>query len=431
MKKSPLFLLHFFLFFGALNAQNDGLKTKLDKLSLEEESKVIAWRRDLHQNPELSNREFRTAEIVAKHLKSLGLEVKTGVAKTGVIGILRGGKPGPVIALRADMDALPVTERVDVPFASKVKGESNGVPTGIMHACGHDSHTAILMGTAEVLSKVKNEIKGTVVFLFQPSEEGAPKGETGGAGDMIKEGCLANPKVEVIFGLHIASNIEAGKIEYRSGGDMASSDKFSIKVKGKGSHGASPWAGVDPIVTAAMIVTGLQTVVNRQLPINAVPGVVTVGMIQGGNRENIIPEEVNMLGTIRCFDKKVQAQMHENVKRTATKIAESQGATAEVNIEIGNPVTYNNPELTERMVSSLQDAAGKANLQIGEAYTGAEDFAKYQEVVPGLFFHLGGMTKGKDKNTAPSHHTPDFYLDESGFVLGVKAFCRLVVDYGK
>ena len=407
---------------------NGALKEKMDKLADAEEAKVIAWRRDFHQNPELSNREFRTSKIIAEHLKSLGFEVKL-MAKTGVVGILKGGKPGPVVALRADIDGLPVTERVDVPFASKVKTTFNDMETGVMHACGHDSHTAILMGTAEVMSKVKADLPGTIVFLFQPAEEGAPKGEEGGAGLMIKEGCLDNPKVETIFGLHINSLTEAGKIRYRPGGTMASSDGLYITVKGKQTHGANPWTGVDPIVTAAQIIMGLQTVVSRMTPLNESAAVVTIGSIHAGIRGNIIPEEAKMTGTIRCLDKKIQLQIHENIRRVATNIAESAGATAEVVIDMSNPVTYNNPELTKKMVPTLEETAGEANVQITVPATGAEDFAKYQEKIPGFFFFLGGMPKGKATSEAAPHHTPDFYLDESGFTLGVKTFCHLILDY--
>jgi amidohydrolase len=333
---------------AAQNGDDEKLKKELDELAQKVEQKVIAWRRDFHQNPELSNREARTSKIVAEHLKSLGFEVQTGIAKYGVIGILKGGKSGPVIALRADMDALPVTERVDLPFASKVVTEYNGASTGVMHACGHDSHTAILMGVAEILSKKKAELRGTIKFIFQPAEEGAPRGERGGASVMVEEGALENPKVEAIFGLHINSMTPVGTLRYKSGGTMASSDGLQIKVKGKQTHGASPWTGVDPITTAAYIITGLQTVVSRMSPLTETPVVVTIGSIHGGNRGNIIPEEVTMTGTIRCLDAKIQEQVHEKIKQVATKIAESQGATAEVEITRSNPITYNNPELTKK-----------------------------------------------------------------------------------
>ncbi len=424
-------LLTTHLLFGQIADKNALLKAKMDKMAMEIEPKVIAWRRDLHQNPELSNREFKTAEKVATHLRNLKFdEVKTGVAKTGVIGILKGGKPGPTVALRADMDGLPVTERGDLPFKSLVKTTYNNQPTGVMHACGHDTHVAILMGTAEIMASVRSELAGTFVFLFQPSEEGAPTGELGGAGEMIKEGALDNPKVETIFGLHVNSQTEVGMLTYRSGGTMASSDRFYITIKGKQTHGANPWDGVDPIVTGAQIIMGLQTVVSRMTPLNRSAAVVTVGMFQAGNRENIIPEEAKLMGTIRCLDPKIQLEMHGNIRKVVKGIAESAGATAEVRIELGNPVTYNNPELTKKMLSSLEDAAGgEQNVRVTVPATGAEDFAKYQEKIPGFFFFLGGMSKGKAAVDVAPHHTPDFFIDEAGFTLGMKAFSHLVVDY--
>jgi amidohydrolase len=407
--------------------QNVALKAKIAQKAESLESKVITWRRDFHQNPELGNREFKTAEKVATHLRSLGIEVQTGVGKTGVVGILKGGKPGPVVALRADMDGLPVKERVDIAFASKAMGEYNGQPVNVMHACGHDTHVAILMGTAEILAAMKSELKGTVKFIFQPAEEGAPEGEEGGAALMIKEGVLENPKVEVIFGLHINAQTEIGKIKYRPGGTMASSDWFKIKIKGKQSHGAYPWASVDPIVTASQVIMGLQTIVSRNAPVTESAAVVTVGQINGGVRSNIIPEETNMNGTIRALDPAVQDMIHRRMTQIATNIAESAGATAEVNITKMCPITYNDIALTDKMVPTLESVAGKDNVSITPAVTGAEDFAFYQQKVPGVFFFLGGAPKGK-KDTAP-HHTPDFYIDEGGFVLGMKSMASMVVDY--
>ena len=416
-----------------LSAQTDknaALKAKLDKLADAEEPKVLAWRRDFHQNPELSNNEYKTAEKIAKHLRDLKFdEVKTGVAKTGVIGILKCGKPGPVVALRADIDGLPVTERGNLPFKSTVRTTFNDIETGVMHACGHDSHTAMLMGTAEVLSKMKSELSGTIVFLFQPAEEGAPKGEEGGAGRMIKEGALDNPKVETIFGLHIMAQVPVGTIRYRPSGAMASSDALMITVKGKSAHGANPWDGVDPIVVGAQIIMGLQTVVSRMTPLTESAAVVTIGSFHSGIRGNIIPEEAKMIGTIRALDPKVQKQVHDNIKRVVKGIAESAGATADCEIQIGNPVTFNNPELTKKMYPTLEEVAGVDNVNVSIPWTGAEDFAKYQEKIPGFFFFLGGMPKGKAAVEVASHHTPDFFIDESGFTLGVKAFCHLVVDY--
>jgi len=413
------------------SAQTETLKAKMDRLAQIEEPKVIAWRRDIHEHPELSNREVRTSELIAKHLQSLGLEVQTGIAKTGVVGILRGGKPGPVIALRADMDALPVTERVNIPFASKVITDYNGGKTGVMHACGHDSHVAILMGTAEVLSQVKSELAGTIKFIFQPAEEGAPAGEVGGASIMVKEGVMENPKVEAIFGLHIGAQTPVGTIDYHSGGTMASSDGLSIVVKGKQSHGANPWLGIDPIVTSALIITNLQTIVSRMTPLTETPAVVTIGSINGGNRGNIIPEEVKMTGTIRCFDTKVQLKIHEQIRRIAKSVAESQGATAEVNISINNPVLYNDPALVAKMLPSIQEVTGADHCHNALAQTGAEDFAHYGKVAPSFFFFLGGLPKGTKVEDSAPHHTPDFYIDESGFILGVKTFCHMVVDYAQ
>jgi amidohydrolase len=407
------------------------LKQKIDVLADQVESKVIEWRRHLHQNPELSNREFKTAEKVAKHLRGLGLEVKTGIAHTGVVGILKGGKPGSTVALRADMDALPVVERVDIPFASKVKSTYNGIDVGVMHACGHDTHVAMLMGAAEVLTKVKKDIKGTVIFIFQPAEEGAPQGEEGGAELMVKEGVLENPKVDAIFGLHINSKTEVGKITYKPGGTMAAVDRLEIKVKGKQTHGSTPWAGVDPIVAASQIITGLQTIISRQTELTKEGAVISIGLIRGGVRSNIIPEEVELIGTIRTLDVEMQKKIHAKIKLTATKIAESSGAVAEVKIITGYPITFNDLELTSQMLPTVQEVAGKENVKLVDARTGAEDFSFYAQKVPGLFLFLGGMPKGQDPTEAASHHTPDFYIDESSMKLGVRTLCNLAIDYVK
>jgi len=423
-------LLTMFLFGVSLNIQAQSpLKKQADLMAEKLESKVVEWRRDFHQHPELSNREFKTAEKVAGHLRSLGMEVKTGVAKTGVIGILKGGKPGPIIGLRADMDALPVVERVDVPFKSVAKSTYNGEEVGVMHACGHDTHVAILMGAAEVLSKMRSELAGTVVFIFQPAEEGAPEGEEGGAELMVKEGVLDNPKIEAMFGLHINSQTEVGKITYRPGGTMAASDWFYISVHGKQTHGSQPWSGVDPIVVSAEIIQGLQTIASRQMDITEQPVVVTVGKIVSGVRANIIPELAEMVGTIRTLDTAMQRKIHQKIKLTAEKIAESAGARAEVRIENKTPITYNNPALTAKMLPSLQEVAGKEKVEEIKARTGAEDFGFFAQKVPSFYFFLGGMPKGKKKEDAAAHHTPDFYIDESGMKLGVRAFCYLVLDY--
>jgi amidohydrolase len=393
--------------------------------------RVVEWRRHLHQYPELSNRETKTAKYVEDNLRRLGLEVKTGVAKTGVVGILKGAQPGPVIGLRADMDGLPVTERNSLPFASKEKSEYNGQTVGVMHACGHDTHVAMLLGAAEVLSAMKDKIKGTVVFIFQPAEEGPPAGETGGADLMVKEGVLDNPKIDAVFGIHINAQTEIGQIKYKPGAFMASSDWFSIKIKGKQSHGAYPWLGVDTITTAAQIVNGLQLIVSRQSELTKSPVVITVGKINAGVRENIIPEELTMAGTIRTLDSAMQKDVHERIRQTATKIAESVGATAEVSIETKTLVTYNTPDLVKKMLPSLEKSAGKENVQETEWVTGAEDFSFYGTKAPTFFFMVGGMPKGKNPKDTAAHHTPDFFIDDSRLDVGVKAFCNIVFDYTK
>lgn len=404
---------------------NDEINAATDKIA----KKLVEWRRHLHQNPELSNREFKTAKYVEAHLRSLGIDVKTGVAKTGVIGILKGGKPRPTIGLRADMDALPVKERVDIPFASKVTAEYNGETVSVMHACGHDTHVAMLMGTAEVLAGMKDKINGTIVFIFQPAEEGPPEGEEGGAELMVKEGVMDNPKIDVIFGIHINSQTEIGTIRYTRGATMASSDWFNIKIKGKQAHGSAPWAGVDPIVTASQIIMGLQTIVSRQSVLTKAPVVITVGKINAGIRENIIPETLEMSGTIRTLDSAMQLDVHKRIKHTVETIADSQGATAEVEIDTKTLVTYNTPELVNKMLPSLEKVVGKANLLESEWTTGAEDFSYFGTKAPSFFFFVGGMPKGKNPADAAGHHTPDFYLDDSRLDVGVKAFCNIVFDY--
>ncbi len=405
------------------------LKEKVSAAVDKIESKCIAWRREIHEHPELSNREVNTAKLIAAHLKSLGLEVKEGVAKTGVVGILRGAKPGPCIGLRADMDALPVIEKVDLPFASKQRSNYNGQEVGVMHACGHDTHVAMLMSVAEILAGMKSELKGTVKFIFQPAEEGPPEGEEGGAPLMVKQGVMDDPKVDVIFGLHIESNIEVGQIQYKPGAFMASSDWFHIVVKGKGSHGSQPWLGVDPIAISAQIIEGLQTIVSRQSELTKAPVVITVGKINAGVRSNIIPEECVMDGTIRTLDSKMQEEIKERIKRTVTNIAEAGGATAEVTIDSKTLVTYNTPELVRQMIPSLQTAAGTENVTEREWVTGAEDFSYFGTKAPSFFFYLGGMPKGNNPKKAPPHHTADFFVDEAGMKTGIKAFCHLVIDY--
>ncbi|MBA4299563.1 MAG: amidohydrolase [Cyclobacterium sp.] len=425
MKK--LLMLSFLISAGSFGQSS--LHAKIDKSADKIESKVIDWRRDFHKHPELGNQEFRTAKIVADHLRSLGMEVTENVAVTGVVGILRGGKPGPMVALRADMDALPVAERNDLPFRSVNTGTYNGQETGIMHACGHDSHVAILMGVAEVLAGMKNQLEGSVKFIFQPAEEGIyePGVTTFGAKQMVEEGVMTD--VDAIFGLHIWAAIEAGKIGYRSGPFMAGVDNLEVTITGTQAHGASPWSGVDPIVTSAQAILGLQTILSRNVNIAENPAVVTVGAIHGGIRHNIIPEKVEMIGTIRTFGEEQQTLVHQRIHEIITNIAKSAGAKADVKIGKLYPSTVNPPELTDKMLPSLNAAAGIGNVISMDPVTGSEDFSFFQKEKPGFFIFLGGMKKGGDPLTTPSHHTPDFYIDEAGFVLGVRAMSYFVVDY--
>ena len=411
-----------------LAAQSTRLDADVDRRAALVEGKVLAWRRDIHAHPELSNRETRTAQLVAEHLRSLGLEVRSGVAHTGIVAVLRGEKPGPVVALRADMDALPVTEEVDVPFASKVRTTYNGQDVGVMHACGHDTHTAILMGVAEVLTGMRRDLPGTVKFIFQPAEEGVPSGETGGAEQMIAEGALDDPKPGAIFGLHVFP-YAAGEIWYRPGGLMASADGLRIVVRGRQTHGAQPWSGIDPIVVTSQIVLGLQTITSRQVDITAAPAIVTIGAVNGGVRNNIIPDSVVMIGTIRAFDTAMRRDIWARVRRTAEGIAQSAGATAAVTIDSGPPVTYNDPALTQRMTATLQRVAGSGKVRTSEAKTTAEDFSRYQERIPGLFFVLGITPPGTDPKTAAPNHSPRFFVDEAALGVGVRAMAHLAVDY--
>ena len=403
----------------------------LDALADGLEEKVIAWRRDIHQHPELSNREFRTAAMVADHLESLGIAVTREVAHTGVVGILEGGNPGPVVALRADMDALPVLERNDLPFRSEATGEYRGETVPVMHACGHDTHVAILMGVAEALAGMRDELSGTVKFIFQPAEEGAPEGEEGGAELMTREGVLQSPDVDAIFGLHIAAQQDVGTLRYRSGPFMAAVQDMRIVVRGRQTHGAAPWAGVDPIVTASQIVVGLQTIVSRTVNITENPAIVTVGKFSGGVRSNIVPEEVELLGTIRTFDPEQTETVHRRIREIATNIAEAAGATAEVQIPYTThyPVTYNDPDLTSTSIESLARVAGEDNVVESTLITGAEDFSYFAEEVPGFFVFLGGKPLDVAEEDAAAHHTPDFYIDESGLMLGFKGLMALTLDY--
>ena len=411
------------------NAQITKLARKADTLAAQVEEKVIAWRRDFHEHPELSNREYKTAEKVAKHLQSLGIETRTGVAITGVVGLLKGGKPGPVVAVRADMDALPITEATGLPFASKVRTEDNGAEVGVMHACGHDCHTAMLMGVAEVLAGIRKDLPGSVKFIFQPAEEGAPNGEQSGADVMIEEGAFENPRPDVVFGQHVNNDYEVGTIGYKPGGAMASINTLNITVKGTQTHGAYPWRGVDPIVTAAQIVLGLQTIVSRGIDLTVAPAVVTIGIIQGGVRSNIIPDEVKMTGTIRTLDPGMKTVIHDRIRRIVSGIAESAGATAEVSITGNLPVTWNDPGLADKMRPTLERIHGGDNVIISKVHTGGEDFAYYAQEVPGLFVFLGVLPKGTKPGDATPGHSPYFSVDEGALVYGVRTMTALVVDY--
>jgi len=406
------------------------LDQRIDDAAAKVESNVIDCRRDIHQHPELGNRETRTSKLVADKLRSLGIDVHTPIAHTGVVGLLKGGKPGRVVALRADMDALPVTEQVDVPFKSTVRTTYNGQEVGVMHACGHDAHVAILLGVAEVLAGMREELPGTIVFLFQPAEEGAPEGEEGGAYLMVKEGALDKPKVDAVFGLHVTSRFAVGEIAYKPASMMAAVDSFKIKVHGRQTHGAYPWLGVDPIVIASQIVLGLQTIPSRQVDSSLAPSIVTVGAIHGGVRNNIIPDEVEMIGTIRSLDAKMRDEIHSRIKRTAEDIATSGGGKADVEITTGYPITYNDPALTEAIAPTLKRVSN-GNAQVVNAVLGAEDFSFYQQKVPGVFFWVGTRPKDQSAEQAASNHSPKFYVDESGLLLGVRALAHVAVDYLK
>ena len=408
---------------GALGAQIDAAAAAV-------EARVIAWRRDFHEHPELGNREFRTAGVVAEHLRALGMdEVRTGVAHTGVVGLLKGGRPGPVVALRADMDALPVTEQVDLPFASTARATWNDEPVGVMHACGHDCHTAILMGVAEVLAGQRANLRGSVKFIFQPAEEMPPEGEDGGAKMMIAEGALEKPTPQAIFGLHVTSRLPVGVIGYRPGPTMASSDKLKITVQGRQTHGAAPWLGVDPIVTAAQVVLGLQTIVSRQLNLTREPAVVTIGAIKGGVRENITPDSVEMRGTIRSFDEGMRDQIHASVTTMAESIAKGSRAGCTVCITKNYPVTVNDPALTQAMVPTLQRVNGAERVHLVDKVSGSEDFSFFQRLIPGLFFFVGVVPEGTEPDSVAPNHSPRFFVDEACLLPGVRALAHLACDY--
>jgi amidohydrolase len=410
---------------------NDPLRqiVQIDAAAAALETKVIGWRRDFHQHPELSNRETRTAGVVAEHLRGLGLKVQTGVAHTGVVGLIDSGKPGPVVALRADMDALPVAEQVDLPFASKARTTYNGQDVGVMHACGHDCHVAILMGVAELLAAAKDRLKGKIKFIFQPAEEGPPAGEEGGAALMIKQGVLENPKPDVIFGLHVFAGIEAGRIAYRPGPTMASADRIRVVVNGRQTHAALPWRGVDPIVISSQIVLGLQTIISRQVDVSLEPAVLSIGAIRGGIRDNIIPDTVEMLGTVRTFDEGMRADIRSRIRNTVELIAKSAGGTAQVEFDSAYPVTVNDVPLTARMVPTLERVAGKANVFLGQKITGYEDFSHYQQKIPGFFYFVGITPSGVDRKQSAPNHSPHFFVDESALLLGVRSLAHLTLDY--
>ena len=407
----------------------EDLAAAVDARAREIEPKVIAWRRHIHEHPELSNREVQTGELIAAHLRKLGMDVQTGIGKTGVVGILKGGKPGKVVALRSDMDALPVVEESDLPFKSTVKTEYIGQQVGVMHACGHDAHMAILMGVAEILAGVREQIPGTVKFIFQPAEEGPPPGDEGGAPLVIKDGALENPKPDAIFGLHVISGIPAGMITYRPGPLMASADWLYITVKGKQTHGAWPWAGIDPVVTSAQIITGLQNIVARQIDISREPSVVTVATVHGGARKNIIPDQVEMTGTIRNFDTDIQNDVHARIKHVTQSIAAANDATAEVKIDKAVPVTINDPALTEKMIPTLKRIGGEGGSRVNQRVMVAEDFAYFQQQVPGMFYFVGITPKEQDMSKAAPNHSPRFFIDETGLVQGVRSLAALAVDF--
>ena len=415
---------------SAANAIAQISPAQIDSAASAVAPKVITWRRDIHQHPELSNREVRTSKLVADHLKKLGLQVRTGIAHTGVSAVLKGGKPGPVIALRADMDALPVAEQVDVPFKSTVTAEFSGKKVGVMHACGHDAHVANLMGIAEMLVAMRQDLPGTVLFIFQPAEEGAPAGEKGGASLMLKEGVFSEIKPEAVFGLHVSSTLNSGFIGYRSGPFMAASDMFRIEVLGRQSHGSRPWAGVDPIVAGSQIVVALQTIVSRQIDITQLPAIVTIGRFDGGVRHNIIPDKAELYGTLRTFDKGMRSDIMSRIDRTAANVAAASGAQAQVKFDdANNPVVMNNPQLTERMLPTLRRVAGDDKVVVLPLVTGSEDFAHYADVVPGLFYYVGITPPGKDARAVADNHSPLFYIDEPGIALATRSLAAVAIDY--
>ena len=424
--KIKLFLL-FLIYCSISFSQN--FDKKVNDLILNYENEVIELRHWFHENAELSNREFKTAKRIEQELIKIGLNPQTGIAKTGVVAVLKGGKPGPVVALRADIDGLPVKERADLPWASKMTGIYNGEKVPVMHACGHDTHTAILLGVAKVLYEIKDQIPGSVKFIFQPAEEGAPAGEEGGAELMVKEGVLENPKVDAIFGLHIWSQISAGQVHVRPQGIMAAVDEFRIDLEGIQTHGSTPWTGIDPIVTASQIVNSLQTIVSRNMPLTKAAAVVTIGSIHGGVRSNIIPESLYMLGTIRTLDAQMRKTVLKRLEEIVYSISKANNAKAKITYMVSYPITYNDTDLYNKMLPTLKRVNGEENVNFMDAITGAEDFSFFQEKVPGMYFFIGGAKKGTDPNLAAPHHTPDFYVDDSAMVTGLKSMTSLTLDY--
>ncbi len=412
-----------------LSASAQKFDKKIENLASKYEKEVIELRHWFHQNAELSNREFKTSERIAATLREIGYEPQTGIAKTGVVAVLKGGKPGPVVGLRADIDGLPVKERVDIPWASKMMGEYNGEEVPVMHACGHDTHISVLLGVAKMLYEIRDEVPGTVKFIFQPAEEGAPAGEEGGAKLMVEEGVLKNPDVEAIFGLHISAQTPVGQINTRPQGLLAAVNSYRIDIKGVQSHGSAPWYGIDPIVTAAQMINSIQTIVSRSIKLTDAAAVVTVGAIHGGVRSNIIPEDLYMVGTIRTLDADHQKLVHKRLREIVQNVAEANNAKATISINEGYPVTYNEPSLFDKMLPTLQRVAGNDNVNIIPAITGAEDFSFFQKEIPGMFFFIGGCPEGTDPEKAAPHHTPDFYVDDSGMLLGMKAMTALTLDY--
>jgi len=433
MRRRLVVALLFIVAGGRSRAQSPDaarLYADIDRRTAAAMEQVTAWRRDFHQHPELGNRETRTAGIVAAQLRAMGIEVKTGVAHTGVVGILRGARPGPVVALRTDMDALPVTEEVNLPFASRERTQYNGQEVGVMHACGHDMHMAMMLGAAQVLSGMRAQLAGTVVFIFQPAEEGPPAGEDGGAALMIREGVMENPHIDAVFGLHVFSRIPTGRLDTRPGPMMAASESYRIIVRGRQTHGALPWRGTDPVVAAAQIVLGLQAIISRQSDITLAPAVITVGMIHGGVRSNIIPDSVELIGTIRTFDPAMRTAIHERMRRTAESIAQASGATAEVTIAAdGNPVTANDTALTERMQPTLRRVGGPGGTATAQFTTTAEDFSLFEQRVPGMFLFLGVTPPNAEMDTVAANHSPRFFAEESAMPVGVRALSNLAVDY--